>query len=365
LQQQWRACEPDPDITERMAAIGAQVRQSAERRQEVLAVDLDQLYADRHAGSLVFRPGDVGRDYVDFALNPQSRVPFGYEWIDAVLHGGVAPGEIATLAAGSGNGKTTVMANIAHNNAHVPILMVSIEMPLILIAARLFAMSQGEIFRTLEERLKAGSDNLEYRIGRELEASFPHLGLMGLGAPSVELLEKAVVSYEEQWGQAPRLVMIDYLDLMSPNSENVEAVKAKYVALRAFAKAHELGVLVAHQLKRDVLEHRNGQPLRLCDVRYAGETESDHLVCVYREVNDRAVMADPSRMATAWRTIHTQVLKTKSGFPAGELIGHELGWNPDTLRITDTTDGWSPPHGPTGAMQVLMQQEELFDDPGA
>jgi replicative DNA helicase len=345
-----------------MAAIAADVQQSAERRQEVLAVDLEKEYAARHAGSLVFRPGDVGADYVQFALNPQSRVPLGYEWPDAVLRGGIAPGEVATLAAGSGNGKTTVMANIAYNNAHVPILMASIEMPLILIAARLFAMSQGEVYRTLEERLKAGSDNLEARIGRELEQAVPNLGLMGVGAPSIELLEKAVITYREQWSLDPRLVMIDYLDLMSPNSENVEAVKRKYVDLRAFAKAHELGILVAHQLKREVLEYRNGQPLQLTDMRYAGETESDHLLAVYRQVNDRAIMMSPQALAEARRTIHIQALKTRSGEPAGLLVGHELGWNPDTLRITDTPDGWTPPAGPTGAMQVLMQQEELRFD---
>lgn len=320
-------------------------------------IDLDELYSSRRNGSLVHRPGDVGRDYVHFARNPEARVPFGYEWLDAVLRGGIAPGEVATLAAGSGNGKTTVLANIAFNNAHIPMLMVQIEMPLILIAARLFAMAQGETYRTLEERLKAGSDNLEVRIERELGRALPHLGLMGIGAPSIELLEKAVAEYDEAWGRKPKLVMVDYLDLMRPNSENVEAVKAKYVELRRFAKAHELGVLVAHQLKREVLEHRNGAPLRLTDMRYAGETESDHMIAVYRMVNALYVKEQPALFAEHRHTIHVQVLKTRSGEPAGELEGHELGWNPDTLRITNKADGLEPINlGPTGAMRMLTQE---------
>ena len=362
MQRQWSACA-SPDITERMDAITAEIIPSAERHQEELVVDLEAEYAARHSGSLVFRPGDVGRDYVQFALNPEARVPLGWEWPDAVLRGGIAPGEVATLMAGSGNGKTTVLANVAFNNAHVPMLMASIEMPLILIAARLFAMSQGETYRTLEERLKAGSDNLEARIGRELEAAVPHLGLMGVGGPSIELLEKAVIAYREQWDQDPKLVMIDYLDLMSPNSENVEAVKSKYVALRSFAKAHELGVLVAHQLKREVLDSRNGQPLRLTDMRYAGETESDHLLAIYRRVNDRAIQLSQALMDEHRHTIHVQVPKTRSGEPAGLIEGHELGWNPDTLRITDTAEGLEPiPLGPSGAMGALMERG-LFDDP--
>lgn len=343
------------ELTQPFAAAVA-AREATER------TDLEELYR-RRRGSLVFRPADIGRDYITFALNPEARVGFGYEWLDACLHGGIAPGEVAMLAGGSGNGKTTVLANLFLNNAHIPMLFASIEMPLILIAARLFAISQGETYRTLEERLRAGSDNLEGRIERGLEASAPNLGLMGVGGPSIELLEKAVVEYDEIWGQHPRLVAIDYLDLMAPNSENVEAVKRKFVDLRSFAKAHELGILVAHQLKREILEHRNGQPLRLTDTRYAGETESDHVVANYRRVNDRAVQELPALYAEHQRTIHFQVLKTKSGMPAGELEGHELGWNPDTLRITDTAEGLEPiPQGPTGAMRMLLQ-EGLFDDP--
>lgn len=323
-------------------------------------IDLDELYSTRHRDALVYHPGDVGRDYVQFALNPEGRVPFGYEWLDAVLHGGIAPGEVAMLAAGSGNGKTTTLANVFLNDAHIPMLFASIEMPLILIAARLFAMSQREVYRTLEERLKAGSDNLEGRIARELSAALPHLGLMGVGGPSVQVLEKAVAAYEEQWSQRPKLVAIDYLDLMFPNSENVEAVNRKFVDLRAFAKANDLGILVAHQLKREVLEHRNGQPLRLTDTRYGGETQADHVITIYRMVNDRYVMERPALMAEHRHTIHVQVPKTRSGMPAGELIGHELGWNEDTLRITDKAEGLEPiPLGPSGAMAALTQ-EGLF-----
>jgi replicative DNA helicase len=252
------------------------------------------------------------------------------------------------------------MANVPVNNPQIPMLFCSIEMPLILIAARIFAMSQGEEYRTLEERLKAGADNLAARIERELTEMVPHLGLMGVGGPSIETLQKAVREYEEGWGAKPKLVMIDYLDLMAPNSENVEAVKSKYVDLRAFAKEHELGVLVAHQLKREVLEFRNGQPLRLTDMRYAGETESDHLLAVYRRVNDRAIMLNPPMMAEHRWTIHIQALKTRSGEPAGVIEGHELGWNPDTLRITDKAEGLEPiPLGLTGAAQVLMEEVPL------
>jgi KaiC/GvpD/RAD55 family RecA-like ATPase len=335
----------------------AEATRAAERRERILRTDLDELYHQRHSGSLIFGAGDVGADYVNFALNPEARVGLGYEIPDAVMRGGIAPGEIAILAAGASTGKTTFMANVALNNAHLPIVMASIEMPIMLIAARIFAMAQGETYSTLEERLRAGADNLASRITRELAAAVPHLGLMGVGGPDVELLEKAVAEYQESFGQRPKLVMIDYLDLMRPNSENVENVKRKLVDLRAFAKRGELGVLIAHQVKREILEHRHGQPLRFTDTRYAGETEVDHLICLYRRINDMEVKLNaPLHREHQW-TIHIQVLKTRSSEQTlGEIEGHELGWNPETLRITDAAEGLEPiPLGLSGAAQVLTQ----------
>ena len=61
------------------------------------------------------------------------------------MKGGIAPGEVAVLAGGPGSAKTTLTANIAFNNAHVPMLFASIEMPMILIAARLFATPRPQV----------------------------------------------------------------------------------------------------------------------------------------------------------------------------------------------------------------------------
>lgn len=342
----------------------ATIERAVDKRTQVMRTDLDELYHRRHSGSLIFGAGDVGADYVNFALNPEARVGLGYEVPDAVMRGGIAPGEIAILAAGASTGKTTFMANIALNNAHLPIVMASIEMPIMLIAARVFAASQGETYSTLEERIRAGADNLQARIARELAATVPHLGLMGVGAPDVELLEKAVAEYQEGFGQRPKLVMVDYLDLMSPNSENVEAVKRKLVDLRAFAKRNETGVLVAHQVKREILEHRHGQPLRFTDTRYAGETEVDHLICLYRRINDMDVKLNtPVYQEHCW-TIHIQVLKTRSSAETlGEIHGHELGWNPETLRITDRAEGLEPiPQAQAWKAAKELTTERMFED---
>jgi len=281
------------------------------------------------------RVGHVATEYVDFALNPQARSPFGYEGLDATLRGGIAPGELAVLAAGAYTGKTTFMANVAVNNPDVPIMFASIEMTLILVVARLYAMVYGEEYSTLERRLREGDPKLERRLRGELGDALPNLGLMGAGAPSISTLEHAFDDYQDLFERPPKLVMIDYLDLMSPNSENVEAVKRKLISLRAFAKQNTTSVLVAHQLKREVLDERNGKPLRFTDTRYASETEADHLVALYRRINDPDIQ-ESRRLWEQYRwTIHWQALKTRSGEAVGVEEGIELRWNPETLRISD------------------------------
>jgi replicative DNA helicase len=332
----------------------ADVGRLVARREEIEGMDLEGMYRQRH--TLVRRPGEIGDEYVEFARNPQARIGLGYEWLDAVLQGGVAPGEVATLAAGSNTGKTTFLANVALNNPDINVLFASIEMPLILVAPRIFAMAEGEEFRTLERRIKGGDDDLARRVRKTLEERVPRLGMMGVGAPSAEVVSKAIEEYEHQFAQRPQLVMIDYLDLMSPNSENVEAVKRKYVELRTLAKAQEVGILVAHQLKREVLEGRHGQPLRFTDTRYAGEAESDHLIGLYRRTNDLAIQKAGGAVAEEYRwTIHAQVLKTRSGEPAGVAEGHEMGWNPHTLRITNTPELEPIQTPPASAFEVLTQ----------
>jgi len=338
------------------------IERAAARRRGIEELDLDRLYQGRH--TLVRRPGDIGREYVEFARNPQARIGFGYEWIDAVLQGGVAPGEVCTLVAGSNTGKTTFLANVGLNNPSIPMLFVSIEMPLILVAPRIFAMAEGEEFRTLERRIKGGDEDLARRVTKTLEEVVPRFGMMGVGAPSAEIVTRAIGEYESIYAERPKLVLIDYLDLMSPNSENVEAVKRKYVELRTMAKAEEVGVVVAHQIKREVLEGRHGSPLRFTDTRYAGEAESDHLVGLYRRVNDLAIQKAGGAVLEEYRwTIHAQVLKTRSGEPAGVAEGHEMGWNPRTLRVTDEPDLEPIKVPPRTALDVLATPS-MFDGNG-
>lgn len=290
--------------------------------------------APRARKVLVHHVDVVTRDYIEFARNPQGRQRLGFESLDARLRGGLAPGELGVLAAAPYSGKTTLLANVAVNNPTSPMLFVSIEMTLILVAARLFSMLAGEEYRTLEERLKHGNKRLIERVLRETGDGLSMLGLVGVGGPNAATLRRAVADYRDEFQTDPKLMMIDYLDLMSPPSMGVEAVKQKLVDLRQLAKEESLAVLVAHQLKREAYDINPGQPLGFTDTRYGGETEADHLLGLYRRILDPDVQARPLMLEQHRHTVNYQILKTRSDETV-QAVTHELDWNPDTLRITE------------------------------
>ena len=308
---------------------------------------------------LVHRVDVVTRDYVEFARNPQGRQRLGWEGLDARLRGGLAPGELAVLAAAPYSGKTTLLANIGVNNPSSPMLFASIEMTLILVAARLYAMLAGEEYRTLEERLKHGNKRLIEQVLRTTGEGLPLFGLVGVGGPSVKTLTRALGEYRDEFQTDPKLLMIDYLDLMSPPSMGVEAVKQKLVDLRQLAKEETVSVMVAHQLKREAYDVRPGQPLEFTDTRYGGETEADHLIGMYRRANDPTIQASAMLLERHRRTLHYQLMKTRSDETVGS-ISHELVWNPDTLRITEGNGS----HARRAATHVFSEQrqEAMFDE---
>lgn len=301
----------------------------------------------------------VTREYVEFARNPQGRQRLGFEGLDARLRGGLAPGELAVLAAAPYSGKTTLLANVAVNNPTSPMVFASIEMTLILVAARLFAMTAGEEYRTLEERLKHGNKRLVEHVLRTTGEGLPLLGLMGVGGPSVKTLHRALGEYRDEFQTDPKLLMIDYLDLMSPPSAGVEAVKQKLVDLRQLAKEERVAVLVAHQLKREAYDVRPGRPLEFTDTRYGGETEADHLIGIHRRVNDPDVQASALLLERHRRTLGYQILKTRSDETVGSVV-HELLWNPDTLRISEGNGHQAAHRAATRVFEDDHQRQEAM-----
>lgn len=281
----------------------------------------------------VRRLSEVGEKYVDFALNPKNRVRTGYLWIDSAIKG-IAPGEVAILAAGRNSGKTNMLCNIVVNNPDTPILFFSLEMADILILARLYAITFAEEFRSLEERLRNdASGTLADSMIHELHNRLPFLGICDKGGMTFSQMDEAISEYETMFAATPRLIMIDYAELISTTGIGDVSLNRVFVQLREIGKSRNLGVLVAHQLNRGALYEREGGPVRLLDLRSAGDAEADYVIAIYRRVNAH-VLAEWER-DNHRHTVHAQVLKNRSGEGRGVDLGEEMRFSPATLRIAE------------------------------
>lgn len=345
---------PLADLAEAARALGdINTATKADRALRTRPLDLDGMTRK----GMVRSVREIAADYVNFAVNPGNRYKLGLSWVDAITKG-TAPGEVTVLLAPSSTGKTTVMINSMVANPTTPILFFSIEMPEIMVIARAYSISFDAEYKTLEDRLKSGDKALERELMADLAERLPYLGIVGRGGIGNHEMGQAIEEYAEGFSMRPQAVMIDYLDLIGGGSDSVENVKRKFNDLRELAKQHELAVIVAHQVVGKVLDERHGEPLKFNDGRYAGATEADHLIAMFREVNNPKIQEAPRDYDHARWTIHFQVLKTRSG--EGEPKPREHGWNPRTLRVTDEYDVqarhlWEPPPPPAQRATAFLQ----------
>lgn len=214
--------------------------------------------------------------------NPASGgVPTGLTGLDN-LTAGLHPGELVVLAARPSVGKTAVAVSIARNVADCsgPVLFSSIEQADHELATRLLVAAsgvQGGLVRhgTLSRETFSGvlvpwAD----RVGR----TPLHID----SAPSQDVLRVASNARRLKRRVGLKLVVVDYLQLLTPEDKSVprhEQVAETSRRLKALARELEVPVLALAQLNREV-EGRQDKKPRLSDLRESGQVEQDADVVV-------------------------------------------------------------------------------------
>ena len=189
-----------------------------------------------------------------WALSDIPRVPTGYEIFDSRTSGGIAPGEVMIFLARTGVGKTWFAVNVLANNPTIPAVFFSLEMHGRYVLQRLSSVAQNVSTDQIEATLmRRGKADAVKRTVKEypllLLEDEPGLGLN-------DMLEELDL-YGEVHGQKPKLVIIDYIELIKSfgqsQQENVDRITWK---LKDFARRADVAVIALHQVKRG--ESRQG-----------------------------------------------------------------------------------------------------------
>ena len=267
-------------------------------------------------------------------MNENPTAPTGWADIDEALFGGISRKELLLVSANSGGGKSLVLANLGFNfiNQGLNVLYISLELSEDVIAQRFDTMFTGISRKVWTEH----TDEIATRVTMEGESDktgILDIVQMSSGTTSYQI-RAYLKEYNLHYGIMPDMLILDYLDKMSPNehvsADNVfEKDKRSSEQLRDIAVDYNMYLATASQLNRSAV----------------GATEHDHAQIAggISKINESDVY---------WSIIFNDQLKAmnkvifilqKTRNSSGDGTQVHLKWEPKYLRIVNDDDSQSQP----------------------
>jgi archaellum biogenesis ATPase FlaH len=295
---------------------------------------------------------DLGTDYFS---DPRARlqglrdkngqISTGWPALDNRLFGGMNRGELNIFAGGSGAGKSLFLANLGVNWAlqGLNVVYLTLELSEALVSMRIDSMITGiptrEVFKSLDDvemkvkmiGKKSGSLQVKY---------------MPSGKTSNDV-RAYLKEYEIKVGKRVDVLLVDYLDLLMPNSRKISPadlfIKDKYVSeeLRNLAMELDCVFVTAAQLNRGAVE----------EVEFDHSHISGGLSKIQTADNVFGIFT--SRAMRERGRYQIQLMKTRSSSGVGMKV--DLEYNMETLRISDLPEDEQEHSGsaPRGTSSII------------
>lgn len=282
---------------------------------------------------------ELGTDY--FA-NPQERLermrdktdttPTGWRDIDSKLYGGLNRGEITFFCGGPGTGKSLFLQNLALNWVQMGLSVIYITMELSeeLVGLRYDAM----ITETPTKMIFKDINDIAMRLGMMRKAGGKahkwgklQIKKLPMAGTTANDIRAYLQEFEIQTGARPDAVVVDYLDLMHPNSGKINVsdqfIKDKFTSeeLRALAVEWNILCATASQLNRASIQEQDFDASHI-----AGGISKINTADNVLAILTTAAMKDRGEY-------QIQFLKTRSSSGVGQKIFLKIDSN--TLRIID------------------------------
>ena len=278
---------------------------------------------------------DLGTDYwkdprarLEAIKSNNGQVSTGWPALDKKLFGGFNRGELNIFAGGSGSGKSLFLANLGVNWAleGLNVIYLTFELSENLVSMRVDSMTTDipsrDIFKSI--------DDVEMKvkmIGKKSGAFQVKYMPTGKNTNDIRSFLK---EYEIKTGKKVDVLLVDYLDLMSPIAAKISAenlfVKDKYVSEELRNLAMELNTLfvTASQLNRSSVEEI--------------EFDHSHISGGISKINtaDNLIGIFTSRAMRERGRYQIQLMKTRSSSGVNSKI--DLEFDVDSLRIRDLGD---------------------------
>ena len=304
---------------------------------------------------------DMGTDYfadprgrLEGLKDKNGQISTGWSALDNRLFGGMNRGELNIFAGGSGAGKSLFLANLGVNWAlqGLNVVYLTLELSEALVSMRVDSMITGiatrEVFKNLDDvemkvkmiGKKSGSMQIKY---------------MPSGKTSNDV-RAYLKEYEIKVGKKVDVLLVDYLDLLMPNSRKISPadlfIKDKYVSeeLRNLAMELDCVFVTAAQLNRGAVE----------EVEFDHSHISGGLSKIQTADNVFGIFT--SRAMRERGRYQIQLMKTRSSSGVGMKV--DLEYNMETLRISDLPEdeqdhGGSAPRGTSSIIDNIKRKSNV------
>ncbi len=303
--------------------------------------DFEEL-CSRVRGQRVYTFGDSLKERDD--LKSKKGLELGWKDLDYAIHPGLLPGQVVTVLAKTGAGKTAFLTQVTHNLSRwetstqsgpgIPILVLSLE------------QTRAEIGNRLE---RIGKLYNPFADTREMDHWYSNLRICDENKIPPKDVPLLIEEFIEDTGQAPRLLIVDYLGYWSRSftgKSKYEQVSEAVMELKRIAKEYELAIIAPHQVSRLA---KRGERLDMDFARDSGVVEetSDFVFGLTRpnveEVDDNEI--DWLRRADT----RLELLKSRHGNVGRQIL---MLWAPYSLALV--------PRG--GEMEWKVQNEWQMHD---
>ena len=207
----------------------------------------------------------------------------GWDVIDDLMDGGLAPGELGVVMAPAGIGKSWMLINIGANaiKAGHTVVHYTLELNENYVGQRYDSVLTGINAQSLKHHQDTVEEKMRSLKGDLIVKYFPtkSVGVLGLKAH----LEKTMML-----GKKPDLVIVDYGDLLKINAkkDKHEALEELYEELRGMAGEYSIPVWTASQAGRSALEEDVIEADKIAS-SYGKVMVADFLMSLSRKVEDK------------------------------------------------------------------------------
>lgn len=225
----------------------------------------------------------------------------------------IAPGELVTVIADTGQGKTALLQNVAVCAMPNPVLMFEIELPAPIMFERFAAIDNDAPQSRIESEYR---ENMRANLAR-----LSHIYTCSVSQLTVSDIERYIVQSEMKIGRKPVVVMIDYIGLLQGAGNRYERLSDAAERLKVIAKKTKTIIVVSSQI------HRKGddsaEEIFLHDAKDSGaiENSSQVVLGMWRNSED-----------TSGETLTVKVLKYTRGKAGKKIVCNFSG---ATMKITE------------------------------